>query len=1335
MAESNFNSKFKGKLQISDLDIPSGKIKKITILSPEKNPVFTSTNNSFNLNFLSVLNPPIHLDQLQLNDFILKVKLQKQSWLPTELMKTFKKRPTERKGLKIDKVLLKGNIYLDLPHLEEKKIIATQLAGRINLPESVNLKLAVDSSFISAFLKKLDPYLASRLNKKLFFSINSLKDKFVFTSYHQFGKAKINSEIIFFKGKLKEFHLVLKSIRPLLKHYLPMVKISGNPVIRFERFSPVTLYFNNFFVTKYNIPIKIKGKLFEDLPVIINLGGKRNFLKLKGRLLNGLKLKGALKYSQTKPGNLVIKGDTEITQRDKKNYLLSSKGNLNTHLLNRDFNLNYHSLFSFSLENPDEMTTEIEVVSPDESNLNANGILSDKGPRLQVNAKINEKIMIRNVSYQGIGFAGSISGNWDDIIIKGDLNVDDVKAGLYKGRFTGTLLCQNQTIRIKGILSTRYGKHKINYNFSPFKKEERKISVTSRKLEFFNKYFSFQSRMNFFFRKNGWQATFKGLKKSFWANLTILVRGKGTKITSGSLKLVKKNIIANGAWDPIQKRFQINLHFKNYRLKRTQKNMDFGGTINGSLQLTLNKLELDNLDSFLENLESAKGNLKISRINSSPWQITNEMEVYLEGKNKKIRIRGKAGENFSMQGKIENGKLAAVIKFNQWDFFSLGTNMLSETILSKANGKLLLDYHNNNFSPSIEINKMLVLLKTKHNKIKNLVFRAENPIRIKYEGGKFVFLNRVRLKQGRSIIDIEGSFNQNMLDLKVASLVSPEVFIPLFSGHIKKIKGKIASDLHLSGTIKNPVITGKFRTKNLSFSTTKKDDWHHIQNSTIILTDNQLVFSDLELNFHERQAVLNGFINFNNYLPETMDLLLQGEVDSSILKPLFPKHINKLKGPVQVNFGLKGKIAKPKFKGYVQFKGVDLSLRGYRHALRINSGRIRLNQKVAKIKNLKGIFRNGSFNLNGRIALSPQLHVSLNLKGNGIFLKTRNKYYAEINPDLVITGKTDQMKITGRVDVVSGKYVRKFDVVKKVIAIRRFKENSNKIWDQYPWTGEIKLDLNIHNSGDFRIKNNIANLYLEGLINIKGTLSRPEFKGAISINQGTFNIPFLKGTFTTNRGMVDFDKTKKPFLVLEGSNSIQNNKGDEIIIKLSLKGPLDKIRFSLSSYPEMNQGQLLVLMASGKTMDEYRDEYNNTISTTGGMSKSSLNPVEKYDQPIKQITGDFLSDLVSSPIKMITKLDLVRMELGSDSFQLKLSKKVFKRLEFKGEVEVGFLGKNRQEGSMEIKFHDQISLDSSIRRYVPNVDEYEYLEDPIKGRIQLKYKLKLKGSMKDIFGY
>ncbi|MGM0597935.1 MAG: translocation/assembly module TamB domain-containing protein, partial [Myxococcota bacterium] len=1118
-------------------------------------------------------------------------------------------------------------------------------------------------------------------------------------------------------------------------HYFPLVKISGNPVIRFDQFSPVTLSFNNFFLTNYKIPVKIKGKLKEDLPASINLGGKKNFLNLKGNLLNGLKLKGKLKYSQNSPGNVALHGNTKIIQRDKNNYLLTSKGNLDTHLLNRDFNLNYHSHLSFSLDNPEDITTEIEVVSPEKSKLNANGILGKNGPEVQVNAKINEKIQIRDLLYQGISFDGSVGGTWDGIIIKGDLKVDKVKAGLYKGNFEGRLIYQNHNIQIKGILSTRYGKLKINYNFSPFKEKQKKVSITSKKLNFFNKYFSFQSTMNFFFRKNGWQATFKGLKKnSFLANLKIILRGRKTKITSGSLNLIKKNIVANGSWEPNQNHFRLNIHFKNYKLKKSHKKIKFSGTINGSLQLTLKKLELDNFDSFLENITSARGNLKISRINTSPWQITDEMEIFLKGSNQKIKVRGKSKERFLLAGKMEKGKFSGEINFNQMDFFSLGSHKTSNIVSSKANGKLLINNNNNIFSFSIEINKLLLRLKTKHDDIKKLVFRNENPIRINYDKGRFVFANKALLKRGHSTINVGGSFSRSKLNLKVASLVSPAIFLPLFSEHIKRIKGKIASDLEISGTMQHPVFAGNLRTRNLFFSTTKNDDWHHLQNSTFIFNNNKLIFSDLGLEYHDKKAELSGFIKFNNYLPKTMNIHLGGEVDSSILKPFFSKYINKLKGPVVVDFKFKGKIAKPEIKGELQFNGVNLSLRGYRHSLQISSGRIMLNRKFAKIKNIKGHFRKGIFKLNGRVALYPALHVSLNLKGNGIYFRTRKKYYAEINPDLVIEGETDQMKISGRLDVVSGKYVRKFDFVKKAITIRRFKESPNKIWKRYPWTGEIKLDLNVHNSGNFKIKNNIANLSLEGLVNIKGTLAKPEFKGAISINQGTFNIPFLKGTFSTNRGMVDFDKTTKPFLALEGRNIIQNNKGDEIVIKLSLKGPLDKIRFSLSSYPEMSQGQLLVLMASGKTMDEFRDEYNNNISTTGGMTQSSLNPVEKYDQPIKQITGDFLSDLVSNPIKMITKLDLFRMELGSDSFQLKLSKKIFKRVKFKGEVEVGFLGKNRQESSMEIKFHDRISLDSSIRRFVPDVDEYEY-EDPVKGRIQLKYKLKLKGSLKDIFGY
>ena len=59
-----------------------------------------------------------------------------------------------------------------------------------------------------------------------------------------------------------------------------------------------------------------------------------------------------------------------------------------------------------------------------------------------------------------------------------------------------------------------------------------------------------------------------------------------------------------------------------------------------------------------------------------------------------------------------------------------------------------------------------------------------------------------------------------------------------------------------------------------------------------------------------------------------------------------------------------------------------------------------------------------------------------------------------------------------------------------------------------------------------------------------------------------------------------------------------------------------------------------------------------------------------------------------------------------------------------GEAEFGLLGKQRQEGRVEILISDQVSLDARARQLIPG-DDTTVEEDRYQGRLELRYKIRL----------
>jgi autotransporter translocation and assembly factor TamB len=558
--------------------------------------------------------------------------------------------------------------------------------------------------------------------------------------------------------------------------------------------------------------------------------------------------------------------------------------------------------------------------------------------------------------------------------------------------------------------------------------------------------------------------------------------------------------------------------------------------------------------------------------------------------------------------------------------------------------------------------------------------------------------------------------------------------LPWIPFPIEKLTGLAQTDLKIYGDLKTPKVTGKIILPKGQCGFDKNSNTIGTGKLVIDLYTEKIDFKYNSSEKSNNKIKINGKILLKKFKPVYLFTHISGFIKGKTIQQVGSKYIGFANGKCFLNLKIKGNPKSPVVTGNLIPENIDLKIRGFSKEISINSGNIKINHNKIRLNKINMGLDGGKIKLNGNVLLSKNTWLKLNIIGNSISFSKYRVFSSELNPKLTLSGFLDNLNLNGKIDIIYGKYKQYFDVIKKIIAKRRFKENRENIWDIYPFIGDIKLNISLISSGELKVENNLADLDLDGFLSLKGTVRKPKLHGKITITSGTFKIPYLKGVYDVSDGGINFDKSKHPYLKLKGTTNIEDYLGEEKLINLKLFGPLNKINFSLSSFPHMNQGQIVMLLASGRTTAELRKQYHGSVKSGTGTTSTSYNPIDTYDQPIKQITGDFLTALVANPIKMVTKLDTFRFELGTESFQLKISKKFFRHGKIKGEFEVGLLGKNRQEGGIEIKLHDRITIDSKIRRYKPGINEYEY-EDPIKGKIELKYKIKLKGTLRSVLGF
>jgi len=169
-----------------------------------------------------------------------------------------------------------------------------------------------------------------------------------------------------------------------------------------------------------------------------------------------------------------------------------------------------------------------------------------------------------------------------------------------------------------------------------------------------------------------------------------------------------------------------------------------------------------------------------------------------------------------------------------------------------------------------------------------------------------------------------------------------------------------------------------------------------------------------------------------------------------------------------------------------------------------------------------------------------------------------------------------------------------------------------------------------------------------------------------------------------------------------------------------VKGPLSGPAIQISSRPALDPGQLWALLALGMTTDQLR----SSLGGGGDAGEGGALTGGIADAQVKQLTGEILSSIVEDPLKKVTRLDVISLEVGTESAQIRAGKRLGRYLKLDGEYELGILGDSRAEGRLEVRMHDLLKLVGKWERLSTRLETAE--EDPSRGRIELKLSLPLR---------
>jgi translocation and assembly module TamB len=460
-------------------------------------------------------------------------------------------------------------------------------------------------------------------------------------------------------------------------------------------------------------------------------------------------------------------------------------------------------------------------------------------------------------------------------------------------------------------------------------------------------------------------------------------------------------------------------------------------------------------------------------------------------------------------------------------------------------------------------------------------------------------------------------------------------------------------------------------------------------------------FSKLDLFIAQKRLIRsrNFKIFFKNeeiFIPGIqLDLLTEGNIDISgrgeLFGPLcfklngklplrgvglFVEDLDDLAGDISFSAQMDGALPHPDIRADVVFEKMGLTVPALSQKFHDVCGRVRITPKTLMIDQINGQLDTGRFDLSGRVDLEGFQPVRMFLSANAdaLPLKVPDTMDMCLNARLTLEGTPQESTVRGETVIIEGTYYKDVNLSLLQAVGQKKRESVSSPPDiSLPFLKNMNLDISINRKNPFIIDNNLAQMEIAPDLRVKGTLNRPIISGRASIESGT--IEYQKKTFLVKKGIIDFINPYKIEPVLDIKSEV---KVRQWIILLEITGTMDRLGFKLSSEPPETDGDILSLLALGKTSREM-------IEGEGGNFRSA-----------EQMLAEMIASAFEKDIKKVTGIDTLEVENGGDGdeqdrIKVTVGKELSKRMTVKYTT-ASEDGERNQRATAEYKFLENVLL-------------------------------------------
>lgn len=336
-----------------------------------------------------------------------------------------------------------------------------------------------------------------------------------------------------------------------------------------------------------------------------------------------------------------------------------------------------------------------------------------------------------------------------------------------------------------------------------------------------------------------------------------------------------------------------------------------------------------------------------------------------------------------------------------------------------------------------------------------------------------------------------------------------------------------------------------------------------------------------------------------------LDLRVAGRVDLGLFELTSPT-VEKAGGVLTLDAALGGSPADVNLVGTGRIEGGLIQLRGFENRATGFTGDLTFSQSSVLIDRAEGRWAGGKLAISGSLKLERFLPKALALRLDVTKARPR---FAFPTLDMVGTvsgrinwsGPWTRSQMSGALVVERGVVNPKIDWQSMV--------GSRRVAEAYDPSAEI-MDFDILFKADepIRVKNDEADLEVQGEVRLTGTNERFGMLGAASVVRGG-RVIFLGREYTMESGVVEF---RDRYRFKTRYDLVLSAKACDARISLNLVGSFEEVQTVYSSYPEMDQRDIVSCLVRGVKVSDLDQD----LASFAG---SALLKLSGVDREVKKV--------------------------------------------------------------------------------------------------------------------